>query len=164
RERVRSDSRARSRRVPCEDRRLRREPRRAGPRGYRRARRIGRSDSDRGCARGFLERRGRARRRVGRGRCARNRRDEGGRRRAIGSLLWSKSFGNKYSQMGSAIAADTSGNVFLAGAMTGAVDFGGGPIYKFPPDAGLDQSQDMFLAKFDGNGRHLWSKRFITPG
>jgi hypothetical protein len=41
----------------------------------------------------------------------------------------------------------------ITGNFLGSVDFGGGPFLS----AG---GMDIFLAKFDGNGTHLWSQRF----
>jgi hypothetical protein len=77
-----------------------------------------------------------------------------------GKLLWSAAFGDVGTQdqlslngYGLSVAADASGNVVFAGALTGVVDFGGGPLTS----AGLD---DVFVAKFAPDGKHLWSKRF----
>ncbi len=53
----------------------------------------------------------------------------------------------------SAMAVDDSGNVFVAGGFYSTVDFGGGLLAS----AGFD---DIFLAKFDSDGDHLWSHCF----
>jgi len=72
---------------------------------------------------------------------------------ANGAHLWSKRFGDTDYDLGYDVAADTSGNVLLAGNFSGTVDFGGGPLTS----AG---SRDIFVAKFSGaDGSHLWSKR-----
>ena len=67
--------------------------------------------------------------------------------------VWSKRFGNADDQVASRVAADTAGNVIVAGYFRGAVDFGGGDLTS----AG---SEDIFIAKFDPDGGYLWSKRF----
>lgn len=70
-----------------------------------------------------------------------------------GNHKWSKRFGDAAVQSASAIAVDSVGSVFLAGGNLGAVDFGGGSIAT----AG---GADHFVAKFDANGNHVWSKGF----
>ncbi|MDC0678253.1 hypothetical protein [Sorangium atrum] len=66
-----------------------------------------------------------------------------------GTSLWSKAFA--VGVMG--VAADQVGNVFVSGYFQGSVDFGGGLLTS----AG---AADMFIAKFDAAGNHVWSKRF----
>lgn len=70
-----------------------------------------------------------------------------------GNHLWSKSFGDASTQNGTGIGVDGADNVLLVGVINGKTDFGGGPIAS----AG---KQDVFLAKFDFSGAHVWSKRF----
>jgi hypothetical protein len=70
-----------------------------------------------------------------------------------GNHLWSKRFGDAYSQHSRGVAADASGNIFVAGEFDGTIDLGGGALTS----AGSD---DIFAAKFDPDGNHLWSKRF----
>jgi hypothetical protein len=55
------------------------------------------------------------------------------------------------------VALDGSGGVVVAGAFTGTMNFGGGPLAS----AGL---YDIFLAKFDPTGALQWSKRFGGSG
>jgi hypothetical protein len=50
------------------------------------------------------------------------------------------------------LAVDGAGSVFLTGAFEGSVDLGGGVLLS----AG---DSDLFIAKFDANGNHVWSKR-----
>jgi PKD repeat protein len=76
-----------------------------------------------------------------------------------GHHLWSKRFGGEYDDTASAVAVDGSGNVYLTGYFRGTVDFGGGPItVPFTSDL------DVFLAKLDPAGNHLWSKNFTNTG
>ena len=73
---------------------------------------------------------------------------------ANGTHLWSKGFGDDDDfQFGTSVATDGSGNLVLTGSIKGIVDFGGGPL----PGA---SDYDVFIAKFDANGNHLFSKRF----
>ncbi|APR81654.1 Hypothetical protein A7982_07003 [Minicystis rosea] len=51
------------------------------------------------------------------------------------------------------VATDVTGNIVVSGSFGGTVDFGGGPL------AGVG-GQDIFVAKLDPSGTHMWSKRF----
>ena len=72
---------------------------------------------------------------------------------ASGNHLWSDRFGDTQSQYGYSVATDTSGSIVVTGRFEGTVDFGGGMLTS----AG---DNDIFLAKFDASGNHLWSERF----
>ncbi|UCF04203.1 MAG: hypothetical protein JSV33_09640 [bacterium] len=74
---------------------------------------------------------------------------------ANGNHLWSKRFGDASAQWGNSVACDGSGNVIVTGNFKGTVDLGGGPLTS----AGV-YDNDIFLAQFDVNGNHLWSKHF----
>lgn len=75
-----------------------------------------------------------------------------------GVSLWSRAFGGGVVQQVTAIATDAAGNVLMAGALAGPVDFGGGPLL----DAGV---QGIFVVKLDTNGNHVWSRGFaLTSG
>ena len=67
-------------------------------------------------------------------------------------LMWNQQFGDESWASGTSVAVDASGNVFLAGAFAGKVDFGGGELASVG-------DEDIFLAKFDPNGHHLWSRQ-----
>jgi len=69
---------------------------------------------------------------------------------ANGSHVWSKGFGDIV--IGNSVAVDGAGNVVVAGHFHGTVDFGGGLL-----TSGGDQ--DIFVAKFDATGAHVWSRR-----
>ena len=71
---------------------------------------------------------------------------------AGGQHLWSRRLGSLAAEVGSDVAADASGNVFVVGNCRGNVDFGGGVLA-----GGTDA--DAFLAKYDPDGNHLWSLR-----
>lgn len=71
-----------------------------------------------------------------------------------GKYLWSKSFGSVNTSAGAgAVAVDGAGNIVLAGTFIGAVDLGGGQLKS-------GSGSDVFIAKLDANGKHLWSKNF----
>jgi hypothetical protein len=75
---------------------------------------------------------------------------------ATGAHVWSKRFGDSAGQCTDwtqSVAVDPAGNVVLAGSFKGTVDFGGGPLDTFG-------DFDVFVAKFDPAGNHLWSKQF----
>lgn len=65
---------------------------------------------------------------------------------------WSKRFGDFDGQYGRTIAADSAGNVFVAGSFYSSIDFGAGAYTA----TGLDG----FLVKLDPLGNVLWSKQF----
>jgi hypothetical protein len=70
-----------------------------------------------------------------------------------GAYLWGKAFGDASDQVGWTVATGSDGAVLVAGDLSGAADFGGGPRQS----AG---GTDIFLAKFDSAGAHVWSKSF----
>jgi hypothetical protein len=81
---------------------------------------------------------------------------------ANGVLLWQESFGsiaNDSATFPVQVAVDLDGSVALAGAVNGAIDFGGGPLNPMEGKSGFD----MFVAKFDDEGTYLWAERFIGP-
>jgi hypothetical protein len=71
-----------------------------------------------------------------------------------GAHVWSKHFGDTGIQQGQSIAVDASGNVLVTGHFAGTMDLGGGPLTS------TVGSLDLFVAKLDPSGAHVWSKRF----
>ena len=76
-----------------------------------------------------------------------------------GGHVWSARFGEENRDVGTAAAFDAQGNVLLAGVTHGNIDFGGG-VSEGEPNEGQLIFEDMFTAKLDDVGTHLWSKRF----
>lgn len=70
-----------------------------------------------------------------------------------GAHVWSKRFGDASSQQSISVDSDSLGNVALIGNASGEIDFGGGMLMS----AGSD---DLFVAKFDASGSHLWSSLY----
>ena len=66
---------------------------------------------------------------------------------------WSQRFGDAGVQEAYGIATDGTGNVVVTGKFQGNVDFGGGALTS-------EGGSDIFVAKFDAYGNHLWSQRF----
>ena len=75
---------------------------------------------------------------------------------ASGTHQWSQRFGSTDDEFSPAVAVDGSGYVFVTGGFTGTVDFGGGNLVS-------SASGDVFLAKYDANGVHQWSRNFGGP-
>ena len=69
-----------------------------------------------------------------------------------GSHVWSKQFGDAANQSAASVAVDAQHNLAVVGALAGTIDFGGGALVS----AGLN---DVFIAKLDAGGGHLWSGR-----
>jgi hypothetical protein len=81
---------------------------------------------------------------------------------ASGSHLWSQRFGDDTYQCAGRIAVDSTGNVIVAGAFAGVVDFG---IGSHASAAGASYyNPDGFVVKFDPDGVALWSLAFGDVG
>lgn len=74
-----------------------------------------------------------------------------------GTLTWAKRFGDALGQDGTSVAVDSAGDVIVAGNFQGQIDFGGGLLTT-------SGNTDIFVAKLDPNGNHLWSKRLGGMG
>ncbi|MBI4705064.1 MAG: hypothetical protein HY744_28490 [Deltaproteobacteria bacterium] len=72
-----------------------------------------------------------------------------------GETLWSLRAGDAYDNWGWGVAIDGKGEVVATGGFAGTLNFGGGPLTSpgYP-------AQDIWLAKLDGKGKHVWSQRF----
>jgi predicted small secreted protein len=82
-------------------------------------------------------------------------------------VAWATSFGDAGWQYGTAVAVDGHGNVTIGGyiqdtADSKGVDFGGGLKHGPGPDMSMSYSNDVYLARFSADGKHLWSDRFGT--
>ncbi|WP_438029171.1 PE-PGRS family protein [Sorangium sp. So ce233] len=75
---------------------------------------------------------------------------------AAGGHLWSRRFGDGADQYPFAVATDSSGNIVVAGEFQGTLNFGEDPSTALVSAGG----RDLFVAKLDAEGNHLFSKRF----
>jgi hypothetical protein len=67
-----------------------------------------------------------------------------------GNPIWTKQFGDSSNQYAGDVVIDQSGDIVLVGRAFGVIDFGGGPL----DGVGTD---DVFIARLDASGNHLWS-------
>jgi hypothetical protein len=67
--------------------------------------------------------------------------------------LWSKRFGGGFDQNPRAFALHGAGGMVIAGDAAGMLSFGGANL----PEGG---GADVFVARLDGGGNHVWSRRF----
>jgi len=73
---------------------------------------------------------------------------------SAGTHLWSSRFGNADLESGFAVKSDPTNNVLVTGYFSGTVNFGGADLTSASSDV------DIFLAKYDPDGVHVWSRRF----
>jgi hypothetical protein len=76
---------------------------------------------------------------------------------ASGVVAWQRSYGDRRSQRGIALAVDTDDNIVVTGSNAGVTDFGDGPISS-------NGNDDIFVVKLDHAGQHLWSRGFGQIG
>jgi hypothetical protein len=72
-----------------------------------------------------------------------------------GNFIWARTWGGSEDDFGLSVATDGSGNVCVAGAVWGKVDFDPGPGVDNHPGHG---QWDAFLSKFDPNGDYIWAR------
>jgi hypothetical protein len=70
-----------------------------------------------------------------------------------GQHIFSRRGGDGAGQYGAGVAIDSKSNVYVCGHFQGALNLGGTTLGSY---GGFD----IFVAKFDKTGAHLWSKRF----
>ncbi|MDC3955656.1 hypothetical protein KEG38_17450 [Polyangium jinanense] len=77
-----------------------------------------------------------------------------------GVPLWQKVFGAANTEQRSrALAIDSKNNILLTGELAGTINFGGDPL-----SSPSNSDPDLFVAKFDPDGAHLWSFRAGSVG
>lgn len=70
--------------------------------------------------------------------------------------------GNGANDINNSVSVDGSGNVYVAGAFEGTVDFDPNPSINFPlTSAG---SKDIFFAKYSSTGALIWANRIGSTG
>jgi hypothetical protein len=71
----------------------------------------------------------------------------------FGELLWSRTFGNERDQMVRDVAVDEDDDIWLVGAFSGSLSFGG-------PSLNSSGTRDGFVVELDPSGNHLSSRKF----
>ena len=74
-----------------------------------------------------------------------------------GQYLWGKALGGSGWAVGTSISATVNGQIAVTGRFSSSVDFGGGTLSS----AG---GTDIFLAMYDTNGTHQWSRALGAAG
>lgn len=69
-----------------------------------------------------------------------------------GDAMWASIFGDEARGLG--IDVDAGGDIAVTGAFKGTIDFGGGKL------AAQSANDSVFVALFDGAGKHQWSHSF----
>jgi hypothetical protein len=79
-----------------------------------------------------------------------------------GTHRWSQRFGGAAAEWLTALALDRDDNVYVVGDFSSAsIDFGGGALANAGCPSGVPEGcEDVYLAKFDDSGAHLWSDSF----
>ncbi|MFO0757186.1 MAG: hypothetical protein U0359_11895 [Byssovorax sp.] len=74
-----------------------------------------------------------------------------------GNTLWVKHFASTQNELKpQRVAVDAAGNIYIGGGKRGNINFGGGTL-NTTAGAGI---YDLYLAKFDPSGNHVWSKNY----
>lgn len=71
-------------------------------------------------------------------------------------IRWANTFGDQGAQYPLDVAVDDAGFVYILGAFEGTIDFGSAALIA-------GGGTDLFIAKFDEKGEHIWSKQFANP-
>lgn len=73
-----------------------------------------------------------------------------------GTHQWSFRYGDSGGDIGFGVACDGPGNVALTGLTSGNIDFGGGFLFG-------TGGSDIYVAKLNSSGGHIWSRRIGAP-
>ncbi len=75
-----------------------------------------------------------------------------------GEHLWSKRFGGSADDYGYRVDTDSEGNCYFGGVFTSPeINLGGGPLLS-------GGGADLYLAKMNPDGNHVWSRRYGAEG
>lgn len=74
----------------------------------------------------------------------------------LSSYIWSQHYGGSASLSAAAVAVDSTGNISVAGTLSGSADLGGGQLTSLG-------GADLLVARFDSSGAHLWSHAYGGP-
>ncbi len=76
---------------------------------------------------------------------------------ADGSFYWAKSFGGSSTDVGTSVAADTSGSAYVTGYFSGTAAFG--HVGTLPVNLTSLGGQDIFITRFAADGTFKWAKK-----
>jgi len=76
---------------------------------------------------------------------------------AEGKILWVRQAGGKFNDEGYAVAADATGNAYVTGFFKGAAAFGTTQLKS--AGAPTFEDKDIFVAKWDTDGRLQWARQ-----
>ena len=77
---------------------------------------------------------------------------------AQGNHVWSRNFGGTSTDEANDIRIDGDGNVVITGKFWGTANFGG------PASLTSNGAYDVFVAAYDSDGSHIWSRGFGSTG
>jgi hypothetical protein len=77
---------------------------------------------------------------------------------ASGGHVWSRRFRASNHAAVKSVAVDAAGTIAIGGSFYESVDFGDGATIR----GGFSHTGNLFLAKLDANGKHVWSRAFET--
>jgi len=78
---------------------------------------------------------------------------------ARGRLVWAKRGGGAGTEIANGIAVDRDGNSYVTGFFLAPATFGSGEPNETTLTPTTSGSSDLFVAKYDGDGRLVWAKR-----
>ena len=74
-----------------------------------------------------------------------------------GDLVWARTFGGEIDDAAFSVAVDSAGDAYLVGYFSSPfLELGGEPL----ENVSIPGYHDIFVARFDQNGEHVWSRRF----
>lgn len=84
-----------------------------------------------------------------------------------GEVVWAHYFGVTTYAAPSALKVAPDGSFYVVGSMSSTTDLGGGPLEPVPgvdpwsaQEASPGRTGDVYVARFDADGAHLWSRRW----
>ncbi len=90
-------------------------------------------------------------------------RSAGARFEPGGMVLSANEYGGSNADFAYRAATDSGGNLIIAGTFTGSLNLGGSNLNSATNAAGAS-TQDVFVAKYDSAGAHVWSVRYGGGG
>jgi hypothetical protein len=81
-----------------------------------------------------------------------------------GVLQWAKRFGDAYDQFAYGVSVDSGNNIVVVGCFAGTVTFGGGLLSEVATPSFYYSQTDIFVAKLNASGGHVWSRSFGSSG